>query len=158
MYHRPSHRVPLLATAEDEEATMGIGELAGFLGPFIPYLIDKGRTFGETAVSAVQAEAWEFAKRIWDRLGEAVGARPEGQAAAEEVARDPGDEQALAAFQEQIDLLLAEDARLAEHVAALLATPEAAAVEVSASRGSFAAGGDVKDSQIVIGNQNRIGG
>lgn len=137
---------------------MGIGELAGFLAPFIPYLIDKGRRFGETAVSAVQAEAWEFAKRIWDRLGEAVGARPEGQAAAEEVAKNPGDEQALAALQEQIDLLLAEDARLAEQIAALLATPEAAAVEVSASRGSFASAGDVKDSQIVIGNQNRIGG
>lgn len=137
---------------------MGIGELAGFLAPFIPYLIDKGRRLGETTIPAVQAEAWEFAKRLWDRLGEAVGARPEGQEAAEEVARDPGDEQALAALQEQIDLLLAEDARLAEQVAALLATPEAAAVDVSASRGSFAAGGDVKDSQIVIGNQNRIGG
>lgn len=137
---------------------MGIGELTGFLGPFIPYLLDKGRRFAETAVSAVEAEAWEFARRIWDRLGGAVEARPEARGAAEEVAKDPGDEQALAALQEQIDLLLADDARLAEQVAALLATREAAAVEVSASWGSFASGGDVKGSQIVIGNQSRIGG
>ena len=108
---------------------------------------------------------WETAKAIWQRLGSS----PSVEAAAQEVAKVPDDEDARVALRYQIKKLLAADESLATALAQLLeaaARPTSAQAvvqgegaiaqgpgAVAAGKGGIAVGGDVQGGVRIGGKE-----
>jgi hypothetical protein len=86
------------------------------LAPALPYLVEAGEKGGEALGEKLGAGAGETAKAIWQRLGSS----PSVEAAAQEVAKMPDDEDARVALRYQIKKLLAADESLAAALAQLL--------------------------------------
>jgi len=94
---------------------------------------------------------------LWDKLRPKVEAKPAALEAVQDVAEHPDDEDALAALRQQLKKLLAEDEPLVQELARLLQQAQAGGRTVTASGNrSVAIGGDVTDSVIVTGDNNKI--
>ena len=133
---------------------MDIGALANSvttaLLPLLPYLIKAGEKAAEETGKAVAGQSWEWTKSLWTKLKPKVEAKEAALEAAHDVAQSPGDEDAQAAFRQQLKKLLAEDQSLAEEVSCWLEQGKAAGINVSAAgERSVAIGGNVKGSTIV---------
>jgi hypothetical protein len=140
---------------------MDIGALASSaataLMPLLPYLLKAGETAAEETGKAVAGQSWEWAKSLWTRLSPKVEAKEAALEAAQDVAHAPDDQDAQAAFRQQLKKLLTEDQSLAEDVSRWLEKGKAAGITVTASgERSVATGGDVKGSTIVTGDQNKV--
>ena len=86
------------------------------LAPALPYLVEAGEKGADALGEKLGAGVWETAKAIWQRLGSS----PSVEAAAQEVAKMPDDEDARVALRYQIKKLLAADESLAAALAQLL--------------------------------------
>jgi hypothetical protein len=140
---------------------MDITELArnltAFLAPLLPYLLRAGEKAAEEAGSRLGEAAWERAKALWARLRPKVEAKPAAQEAAQGVAANPQDPDALGALRYQLRKLLEEDATLREDLARLWQEARSAGVAVTAlDDRSVAVGGGVSGSVIVTGDQNTV--
>ena len=140
---------------------MDIGALANSvttaLLPLLPYLIKAGEKAAEETGKAVAGQSWEWTKSLWTKLKPKVEAKEAALEAAHDVAQSPGDEDAQAAFRQQLKKLLAEDQSLAEEVSCWLEQGKTAAINVSAAgERSVAIGGNVKGSTIVTGDRNKV--
>jgi hypothetical protein len=58
-----------------------VSALTAFLAPFLPHLVRLGQEAAEAAGAKLDADAWNFAKRLWQLLRSPVEARPEAEAA-----------------------------------------------------------------------------
>jgi hypothetical protein len=139
---------------------MDIGALASslttILVPLLPYLLKVGDKAAEETSKAVAGQSWEWTKSLWTKLKPKVEARPGALEVAQDAAQEPEDQDAQAAFRQQLKKLLTEDQSLAEEVSRWLEQGKAAGINVSASgERSVAIGGDVKSSSIVTGDQNK---
>jgi len=103
------------------------------LAPALPYLVKASEKGAEAVGGKLGMGVWEAAKAIWQRLGSS----PSVEAAAQEVAKAPDDEDARVALRYQIKKLLAADESLATALAQLL---EAAARPTSAQAGVWGEG------------------
>ena len=140
---------------------MDIGAIASSLTtvlvPLLPYLLNAGETAAEETGKAVAGQSWEWAKSLWTKLQPKVEARPGALEATQDVAQSPEDQDAQAAFRQQLKKLLTDDQSLAEEVSRWLEKGKAEGINVSASgERSVAVGGDVKSSTIVTGDQNKV--
>ncbi|HET6979277.1 MAG TPA: hypothetical protein VFI24_23295 [Pyrinomonadaceae bacterium] len=140
---------------------MDIGVLASSvttaLVPLLPYLLKAGEKAAEETGKTVAAQSWEWAKSLWTKLKPKVEAKEAALEAAHDVAQSPGDEDAQAAFRQQLKKLLTEDQSLAKEVSHWLEQGKAAGLSVSASgERSVAIGGDVNGSTIITGDQNKV--
>ncbi len=99
--------------------------LTAQLVPFVPYLVQGGKTVGEEALKkfgeGVGGATWERVKCIWGKLWPRWQEKPAAQEAVADVAKDPKDEDAQAALRLQIKKTLAEDASLVAELTRLLA-------------------------------------
>jgi hypothetical protein len=133
--------------------------LVAFLAPFLPHLVETGTRIGTDAAERFGAEAWEHAKRIWQRLGPRVEEKPAASEAARDVADRPDDDDAVAALRLQLRKVLADDPALADDVRRLWKEAEAAnvtEVTVTASgERSVALGGGMSGGQINTGDTRR---
>jgi hypothetical protein len=91
------------------------------LTPALPYLLRPAEHVAPQAAQAIGDTSWEYAQRLWQKVGVRVGARPAAQAAAEDVAAAPDDEDAQAVLAYQLRKLLERDAGLAAEVEELMA-------------------------------------
>jgi hypothetical protein len=134
---------------------MEIAALTAFLAPFLPYLVRAGERAAGAAADALGDQAGGFAKAIWERLKPGVEERPAAKEAAEDVAANPDDEDAVAALRLQLRKLVEEDEELARDLTKLWQEAQAANVITVTASGerSVAVGGSVKGSTIVTGDQ-----
>jgi hypothetical protein len=129
--------------------------LAGLLAPALPYLLRAGEHVAAEASDALGRQTWEHAKRLWDKLGGAFGARVAAQEAVEDAAAAPNDAETRVVLVHQLRKLLDADPGLAREVESLLADAQQAGVIASGKR-SAAVGRDAIDSVIVTGDDVRI--
>ena len=126
------------------------------LVPLLPYLLKAGEKAAEETGKTVAGQSWEWAKSLWTKLKPKVEAKPAALESAQDVAQSPEDEDAQAAFRQQLKKLLTEDQSLAEEVSHWLEQGTATGINVSAiGERSVAIGRDVKGSTIVTGDQNK---
>ena len=140
---------------------MDIGALASSvttaLVPLLPYLLKAGEKAAEETGKAVAGQSWEWAKSLWTKLQPKVEAKPGALEIAQDAAQAPEDQDAQAAFRQQLKKLLTDDQSLAEEVSRWLEQGKAAGINVSAiGERSVAIGGDVNSSTIVTGDQNKV--
>ncbi|MEX5712360.1 hypothetical protein AB1484_29795 [Parafrankia sp. FMc6] len=131
---------------------MDIGQLVGFLAPYLGPLLEGA---GTATVNAAGG-AWEFASRIWDRIAGRVSERPAAQEAARDVAESPDSEGARAALAWQLEKLLSGDPALMDELAALVREASAAGVVITnvtaSGERSVAIGGNVSGGHISTGD------
>jgi hypothetical protein len=132
---------------------MDIGALASSvttaLVPLLPYLLKAGEKAAEETGKAVAGQSWEWAKSLWTKLKPKVESKEAALEAAQDVAQEPENQYAQAAFRQQLKKLLTEDQSLAEEVSRWLEQGKAAGINVTATGdGSVAIGGNVQGSTI----------
>jgi hypothetical protein len=121
---------------------MDIVTLTAFLSPCLPFLMKLGGKAAESASGKIGTDAWETAKKIWDKLSSKVEAKEAAKEAAIDVANNPEDQDSQAALRVQLKKLLEQDKELEGAIAKILAdTPP----EVIAG---------VQITQNVTGNKN----
>ncbi|MFA9202288.1 MAG: hypothetical protein ACEQSC_01970 [Candidatus Nanopelagicaceae bacterium] len=136
---------------------MDIALLVKFLAPCLPFLTGLGQKVVEKGAEKLgeqgAAELLPQAKKIWAKLHPQVQAKAAAQEAAEDVAKDADDTDAVAALEQQLKKILEtpENATLAAEIEEILAE----------TKNSLAEGGKfnvhVKDSQVgVIGDHATV--
>lgn len=120
---------------------MNIQALVNFLAPYLPFLMGLGQKAVEKGAEAVGEQG---VKKLWDKLSPKVQAKPAALEAAEDVAKDPEDPDAVAALRHQLKKILEapENADLAAEVAAILQEVEEKA--------------EIQVQQEVRGHQNQV--
>ncbi len=134
---------------------MEIAALTAFLAPFLPYLVRAGERAAGKAADALGDQAGGFAKAIWERLKPGVEEKPAAKEAAEDVAANPDNEDAVAALRVQLGKLVEADEELARDLTRIWQEAQAANVVTVTASGerSVAVGGSVEGSTIVTGDQ-----
>jgi hypothetical protein len=94
--------------------------LTVFLGPFLPYLIKMGEKAAEDVSSKFTAGAWDKAKTLWGKLQPKVAAKPIVQAAVEDVAKSPEDQDSQTVLEIQMKKMLNEDQEFAKEIFRLM--------------------------------------
>ena len=134
---------------------MEIAALAGFLAPLLPALLRGTESLLEEAVQGVGHKAWEFATRLWQKLAPRVQEKPAAQEAADDVAGQPDDARARAAFELQLEKLLRADDDFARDVERLWTEGRREGIVAAVGERSVAVGGNVSGT-IVTGDENTI--
>src|ERR1019366_3360290 len=133
-------------------------KLTVFLAPLLPKLLDQtiigaGREAGKKTLD--QSLAW--GRRLWEMLRPKVEAKEAAQEAAQDVAAHLQDNDAQVVLRRQIEKLLKADEALATQVAALWHQAAGEGVTALAlGTSSIAVSGSVTDSELVIGEGNKI--
>lgn len=103
---------------------MDIAALSVLLGSCLPFLMKLGGTaagkVAESAGSAIGPDAWETAKKIWNKLQPKLVAKEDAKIAAEQLAAKPESEARKAVFQEELEALLKENPDLAETISQII--------------------------------------
>ncbi len=99
---------------------MDIVALMAFLSPCLPFLMKVGEKSAESAASKIGEDAWNKAKKIWEKLQPQVEAKEDAKIAAQQLAGKPENEKRKALFQEELEILLQENPSLAEAIAQIL--------------------------------------
>lgn len=120
--------------------------LASFLAPCLPFLVKGGEEAAKEAGKKFGGEVWERAQVVWSKLVPKLEARPAAREIAGDLAGDPEDADLQAALRGQLKKLLAEDAALAQELAALMQ-----------SENEETSGGDTV-TQTVTGEHNKTVG
>lgn len=136
-----------------------VAAVGALLAPALPYLLKSADHAASQAASAIGEKTWEYAQRIWDKLDRRLGDRPGAREAAEDVAADPADEDAQQVLAYQLRKLLARDEQLAAEIDALMAeAAQHVEIRVTGDRNVTMSQAVVKDSTIVTGDDNTLGG
>ncbi len=132
--------------------------VGALLAPALPYLLRPAEHVAAQAAQVLGDKGWEYAQRLWQKLGARVCERPAAQEAVEDVAAAPGDEDAQQVLTYQLRKLLERDAGLAAEVEELMAeATEHVAIHVAGDRNVTVAG-RVDRSTIISGDGNTVGG
>jgi hypothetical protein len=100
---------------------MDIVVLIALLRPCLSSLIQAGGAAAvESAGGQIGTDAWETAKKIWDKLHPKLNAKEDARIAAEQLAAKPDSEARKAVFQEELEALLKENPDLAEAIAQIM--------------------------------------
>lgn len=131
--------------------------IAAFLAPVMKFLVDATGEAAEKAVEKVGSEAWKYATAIWEKLRPKVDEKPAAKEAANDLAANADDEDALASFRLQLRKLL-DDQDLAAQVGKLWREAEAANVTTATASGArnIAVGRDATGT-FITGDSNKVG-
>jgi hypothetical protein len=133
---------------------MEVAALTALLAPFLASFLKGGQAALESAAERGGDATVQYAGRLWARLRGKVAERPDAVKAAEKLADKPDSGLRRRALTKQLEALLAEDPQLAEELTALLGEARDAGVTIVTASGdrSYASGGDVSDSVIILGD------
>ncbi len=134
--------------------------VGALLAKALPYLAKPAERLAHRAGEAVTDASWEFAQRVWAKVGGRLSERPAAQEAVEEVAAAPDDEGARYVLQRQLGKLFDADPQLAAEVEEIMAEAAAAGavqVDVQGDRNATLTNTSVTHSSIVTGDANTIG-
>ncbi len=119
------------------------------VAPALRYLLSRaGKRAADQASDELGDQAWGAAKRVWATIGPKVEASAEAKDAARDLAIDPQDGELQGIFERALISFLQDDRRLAQQLQQEVRIVQNAQQisNVSADRGSFAAGGDIRIS------------
>lgn len=132
--------------------------MGALLARALPYLLQSADHVASRASAALGGATWEFAQRIWARLGERINERPAALEAVEDVAAAPDDAGARLALERQLSKVLAADAELAGEVDRLMGeAARAGVVRVAGDRNVTIGGAPITNAAIITGDGNTIG-
>ncbi len=130
---------------------MDIAVLTGLLSAALPFLMKIGDKAAESAGSKMGTDAWEMAKKIWEKLHPKVQEKPEVLSAAQAVAASPDDEDSRDFLQKKLTKLLQENPDLEAAIAQILqGNPAVAAgtqVNVQSNQGVVA--GNISGGSVI---------
>lgn len=95
---------------------MDVIALTALLSPCLPFLMKAA----ESASEKIGEDAWNKAKKIWDKLHPKIEAKEDVKSAVNLVSTDPEDEDYRKVFQKQLKKLLDEDQELATAIAKIM--------------------------------------
>lgn len=122
-----------------------------FLAPYLPYLTKAGEGAAGEAGKKFGAAAWDKARALWGKLRPRVEDKPAAQAAVQDAAQNPQDEDARAVLRLQVKKMLAEDAGLAQEIAEMVkAGAQAGVITIASGERAVALGGDIVGSTVTI--------
>lgn len=107
-----------------------VAALGALLAPALPYLLKSADQVATQATDALGGVTWEFAQRVWAKVGGRLSERPAGREALEDVAAAPDDEGARFVLDRQLGKLLAADAELAAELEAVMREAQRAGLEI----------------------------
>jgi len=99
---------------------MDIAILVKFLAPCLPFLLNVGNKAVEGASQKLGEDVWRKATVVWDKLQPKVEAKEAAIEAAVDVAKNPVDEDSIAALRQQLKKILESDSSLAAEIAKIL--------------------------------------
>ena len=99
---------------------MDIVAVTTLLSSCLPSLLKMGDKAVESIGSKIGADAWETAKKIWDKIHPKVEEKKSVLSAVEAVVESPDDEDCKEFFQKQLQKLIKENPDLAEAIAKIL--------------------------------------
>lgn len=129
---------------------MDITWLVNLLAPYLPFLLGLGKKAAEKGSEKLGEKG---AEEIWNKLSPRVKAKPAAMEAAEDVAKNPDDADAVAALRNQLKKILEapENATLAAEISKIL---EETNIK-SAERGKFNISAD-RSNIGVIGDRAKV--
>ena len=135
-----------------------VAAVGALLAPALPYLLRPAAHVASQAADALGDKSWEYAQRLWEKLGPRLVARPAAQEAVEQAAAAPADEDAQYLLTYQLRKLLERDAGLAAEVEELMAEASRhVEIRVAGDRNVTIAA-PVDRSTIISGDANSVGG
>ena len=135
-----------------------VAAVGSLLAPALPYLLQSAGRVASQASDAIGDKTWEYAQRMWEKIGARLSERPAAQEAAEDVAAAPDDEDARQVLVYQLRKLLERDAGLAAEVEQLMAeAAQHVEIAVVGDRNVTIAA-PVHRSTIIGGDDNVVGG
>jgi hypothetical protein len=136
-----------------------VAAVGALLAPALPYLLRPAEHVASQASDAIGAKGWEYAQRLWDKLGARLTERPAAQEAAEDVAADPSDADARQVLAYQLRKMLERDEGLAAEIEQLMAeAAQHVEINVSGDRNVTISDASVQSSTIVTGDGTVLGG
>lgn len=104
---------------------MDLAQLAQFLAPFLPYLLDLSAKAAEEAAKKFGSDtSWKLAQKIWVKLHHKVEAQESAKEAAKDVASDPNNQDYQTALKVQLQKILSLDPTLEKEIAELMTMPK----------------------------------
>ena len=98
--------------------------IASFVSPFLPHLMNLGKPVAEGAGKKLGEKfsegAWEKAKQLWGKIGPKIEEKPLAKGAAEELAENADDADALEVLTKQVKKILEANPDLAQSLRSLL--------------------------------------
>ncbi len=107
-----------------------VAAVGALLAPALPYLLKSADQVATRAAEALGAVTWDFAQRVWAKVGGRLSERPAGRLAIDEIAKSPANEGLRVLLDHELGQLLTADAALAAEVDALMREAERAGVEI----------------------------
>ncbi|MBW4449831.1 MAG: hypothetical protein KME38_24070 [Spirirestis rafaelensis WJT71-NPBG6] len=99
---------------------MDIAILVKFLAPCLPFLLNVGNKAVEGASQKLGEDIWRKATVVWNKLQPKIEAKEAAIEAAVDVAKNPVDEDSIAALRQQLKKILENDSSLAAEIAKIL--------------------------------------
>ena len=112
---------------------MDIVAVTTLLSSCLPSLLKMGDKAVESIGIKIGADAWETAKKIWDKIHPKLAAKEDAKTAADQLAAKPESEARKAVFQEELETIFKENSDLAEAIAKILqeSPPIATGVQIN---------------------------
>jgi hypothetical protein len=134
--------------------------VGALLARALPYLATPAERLATRAADALGEASWDFAQRIWGKVGGRLNERPAAQEAVDEVAAAPDDAGARFVLERQLDKLFAADPALAAEVQDIMEQAAAAGavhVNVQGDRNVTLTRSPVTNSTIISGDSSTVG-
>ena len=133
---------------------MNITALTALLNSCLPFLMKLGEKAAESASDKIGTEAWNTAKKIWEKLSPKIKEKDDARVAAEQVAAKPESQARKAVFQEELKILLRENPVLAEEIAQIMAeslqnSPTGLLINQAVTGDENQVVGQVSDGQVI---------
>ncbi|MEM8504773.1 MAG: hypothetical protein AAF716_16645 [Cyanobacteria bacterium P01_D01_bin.1] len=130
------------------------------LAPVLPYLVKLSDQASQEAAKKVGPEAWDRAKNVWAKLKPLFGRRPSVQEAVNDIVEEPDNEDAQAAFRQQLRKILKGDEALRAELSNLLSeelfTGQDNSVKVEGGGVAFGAHSAINISGTVSGGDIKV--
>lgn len=133
-----------------------VKQVASVLAPALPYLMGAasgaGQKVAEMAKDRLGEEAWNKAKRIWDKIRPEVEKNPDAGKALKKVADNPDNQLARDALPASLqELLEGMPPQTVNEIRSIVSVSKSETRTVSADRGGVAIGGDVSGGTVTGG-------
>ena len=134
-----------------------VNSITPFLLPLVPYLLKAGEKATEEVGKKLGEGVWDKARTLWDKLHPKLKDKPGAIEAIRDVAQSPNDEDAVAAFRQQLKKLLTEDVSLAKEISELVGKGLPSVQAIAYGDKSIAVGGNISGSTLITGDNNTVG-
>jgi len=133
-----------------------IAAVGALLAQALPYLLKSADTVATQAAEKLGATTWDYAQRVWAKLGGPLNESPTAQVAIDKLAS--GNAAFGALLEHELGELLTADPALAGEVEALMreAKRAGARIEVAGDRNVVVADASLTNSPIIAGDGNTL--